>query len=219
MIERPELLDPRKQKKSGPLWTLLYVFIGLIIAFLVGLLLTTSRYLNVEVSGASMEDTIHDGDDLYAVKYHGNAERGDIIVIDVSDIKHFHSKGDEVYIIKRLIATEGDTVRLKDGAVYITYAGTDEEILLEEPYAKGETDPRPHINDGEFITEWTLEEGEIFVLGDNREVSDDSRVVGPLQRDHIIGVVLDWNFVDPRGWDAFSSPFIRFYLDIVRFFS
>lgn len=219
MIERPELLDPRKKERTSPLWTLLYAFIALFILFLVGLMLVTSRYLNVEVSGASMEDTIFDGDDLYAVKYRGEAGRGDIVVVDVSDIKHFQSRGKEVYIIKRLIAVEGDTVRLENGEVYITYAGTEEEVRLDEPYAKGETEPRPHVSDGKFITEWTLKEGEIFVLGDNREVSDDSRVVGPLKRDRIIGVVLDWNFEAPQGWEAFSGLFIRFYLDIVRFFS
>ncbi len=219
MTERPELLDPRKKKRSGPLWSLLYVLIALIIIFLVGLLLVTTRYLNVEVSGASMENTIYDGANLYAAKYSGKAERGDIVVIDVSDIKHFHGKGSDVYIIKRLIGVEGDKIRIDSGEVYITYAGTEEEVLFPDPYAKGETTPRPNARDGFLYTEWTLQEGEIFVLGDNRTVSDDSRVVGPLPRDKIIGVVLDWNFRSPEGWEAFSSAFIKMYLDIVRFFS
>ena len=219
MIERPELLDPRKKKGGGPLWAILYVFIALVIFFLVGLLVVSTRYLNVEVSGASMENTIFDGANLYAAKYGGKAERGDIIVIDVSDIKAFHGNGKDVYIIKRLIGVEGDKIRLEDGEVYITYAGTEEEVLFPDPYAKGETDPRADVNDGMRKTEWTLGEGEIFVLGDNREVSEDSRAVGPLQRKHIIGVVLDWNFQSPGGWDAFSSAFIKFYLDIIRFFS
>ncbi len=215
MLERPELLDPRKKKRSGPLWSLLYILIALSVCFLVGFLLVTTRYLNVEVSGASMENTIYDGANLYAAKYDGKVERGDIVVIDVSDISHFHGKGNDVYIIKRLIGVEGDKIHIHGGKVYITYAGTEEEVPFPDPYAKGET----KSHDGGDDMTWTLKEGEIFVLGDNRAVSDDSRNVGPLKRDHIIGVVLDWNFRSPDGWEAFSSAFIRMYLDIVRFFS
>ncbi len=219
LIERPELLDPRKEKRPWALMRLLYLLLALVVIFLAGLLLVSALCLNVSVVGSSMEDTIPDGSQLYAEKYRGQADRGDVVVIDVTDLKAFHAGGNTVYIIKRLIAVEGDKIRIGDGKVYITYAGTDEEVPYPDVHANGETDARPQFFGGEIVREWTLKEGEIFVLGDNRTVSEDSRMVGPLERDRIIGVVYDWNFSPATGWDAFSSPFIKFYLDIIRVFS
>lgn len=214
---RPELLDPRK-KINNPLWTIFYIVVVLVILYFFGQIWVNSRYFLVEVKGASMDDTLYGGvynsatqdytgGDRLLASRGGSAERGDIVIVDVEGNPAFEGGN----IIKRLIAVEGDTVRLSGGFVYITYAETTSEIRLDEPYVKGETDPVRNVS-GEIVSEWTLGKGEIFVMGDNRAKSEDSRYVGPLPAQDIIGVVLDWNFTAPRGMERVSAFFVRGYL-------
>ena len=85
--------------------------------------------------------------------------------------------GSDEPAIKRVIAREGETVEIRDGSVYV------DDVELEEPY----------IDEG--ITEClsnscdpvTVEEGEVFVLGDNRRNSSDSRSFGPVPIENLIG--------------------------------
>lgn len=132
-----------------------------------------SSFGGVIVDGSSMQQTLNDGQTLlmrYANGY--KAKRGDVIVIYVGDYEECANvKGD--YLIKRLIAIEGDAVRCQDGQIEIKYAGTDEWKALNEPYA----------NYGDYrmnydFAEYEVGEGEIFFLGDNRSgkgTSMDSR--------------------------------------------
>ena len=97
-------------------------------------------------------------------------ERGDIVVFNPPN-------GSNEPYIKRVIALEGETVEIRDGSVYV------DDVELEEPY----------IDEG--ITEClsnscdpvTVEEGEVFVLGDNRRNSSDSRSFGPVPIENLIG--------------------------------
>ena len=99
------------------------------------------------------------------------------------------------YIIKRLIAMEGDKVRCTDGQVEICYAGTTEYVVLEETYAYYF---RP-MEEYDFA-EYLVGEGEIFFLGDNRNNSMDSRYNEGYSHlkdslytfDEIYGIVPDW---------------------------
>lgn len=100
-------------------------------------------------------------------------ERGDIIVftppLDVASDKPY---------IKRVIGLAGDTVAIRDGSVYVN------DVELEEPYiADGITGCRG----ARECTPVTVPEGEVFVLGDNRGDSSDSRVFGPVPIDNVIG--------------------------------
>jgi signal peptidase I len=125
----------------------------------------------------SMEDTLHPNDYIFLSKQAytlgGEPERGDIVV--------FHSSlesedGTTKNLIKRVIATEGDTVEIHDGTVYVN------DEAIEEPYTKdGYTDGQ--------MPEITVPEGDLFLLGDNRQSSRDSRdpSVGFISEDEIIG--------------------------------
>jgi signal peptidase I len=125
----------------------------------------------------SMEDTLHPNDYIFLSKQAytlgGEPERGDIVV--------FHSSlesedGTTKNLIKRVIATEGDTVEIHDGTVYVN------GDALEESYTKdGYTDGQ--------MPEITVPEGDLFLLGDNRQSSRDSRdpSVGFIPEDEIIG--------------------------------
>ena len=128
-----------------------------------------------EVEGASMENTLHNGDNLIVDKisyrFH-DPERYDIIIFP-------YKYEEDTYYIKRIIGLPGEHVRIDDsGNIYIN------EKVLKESYG------REVIQDpGMARDEITLGEGEYFVLGDNRNNSSDSRdpSVGIIQKKDIIG--------------------------------
>ena len=157
------------------------VFCVVIVALLLILLYyKTFVFMVVSVKGNSMTDTLHNGDLLVADKT-VSCRRGDIVVFYDDDIN------DEP-LIKRVIAVEGDTVWSDAGFVYISYIddnGKNVTERLDEPYVykSGVTNvPRTVISDGM-----------IFVLGDNRSVSSDSRYFGAVKNSAVLGVVPDWS--------------------------
>lgn len=128
-----------------------------------------------EVSGSSMEATLSDGDNLICdkISYRFNdPQRFDIIVFP---FEH----GKNIYYIKRIIGMPGETVRIDwEGNIYINGQ------ILHENYGR-EIILDPGIAEDEIF----LNEGEYFVLGDNRNNSSDSRDpgVGVIHRNRIIG--------------------------------
>lgn len=142
---------------------------SLAIAGALALVIHTFLFAVVIVSGPSMEPTLHNNERLImnkiVYKYQEPA-RGDIIV--------FHANENEDYI-KRVIGLPGDTVGYKDNQLYIN----NEQV--NEPYLTGVV-----TEDFEPVT---VPEGEIFVLGDNRGNSTDSRIIGPISRDEVVGRV------------------------------
>lgn len=130
------------------------------------ILIRTFIITPVRVDGASMDQTLEDGQILLLYKL-SNIDYGDIVVLD-------EEKEGEI-IIKRIIGMPGDTVSIKDNTVYVN----DEKI--EEDYAYGETSDYEEI---------TLGDDEYFILGDNRPISKDSRYFGPVKEDEIIGKVI-----------------------------
>lgn len=194
-------LPLRKRETSAT-----FYFVSAIIFLLAVLfrLYRTDHYGFVSVDGSSMENTFVDGETLL-LRYGTNAKRGDVIVVDVRAYKEGGPKenkvenpfGDTEFLIKRLIAIEGDCVKCEGGVVYVRYAGTAEYVALEEDYIKdGNSD----------FGEYEVGENEIFFLGDNRRNSLDSRYNEQAfshlsclyERDDIYGVVPEW-VVEHRG--------------------
>ena len=156
-------------KVRGVLSNIMYIAFVLLFSFLI------VRFIGqrTEVIGSSMVPTLEDGNQLITDKisyrFH-EPERFDIIVFP-------HEPMDEYYI-KRIIGLPGETVEISDdGTIYI-----DGEVL-EENYGYGETTPQ------ELDGAVELGEDEYFVLGDNRNASEDSRSsnVGVVLRDYIVG--------------------------------
>lgn len=127
------------------------------------------------VSGLSMFPTFNDKQYLIVdeLSYRFNApERGDVIIFRFPEDQ---SK----FFIKRIIGLPGETVTVSGGKVFITKAGNRTE--LTEPYLTQSTYKNSTIK---------LGEDQYFVMGDNREVSYDSRYWGPLHKDFIRGRAL-----------------------------
>ena len=186
-----ELYEYRYRYKSRRSTTIFYCVLALIVAAALGFrIYWTNRFGGVYVDGNSMYPTLHSGDELL-MKYGGDAERGDVIVVDVRSYGDEYDFGNTQFLIKRLIAVEGDAVYCEDGEVYIRYAGTTEFVPLDEPY----------IPDGEIYSFGPYEVGtdEIFFLGDNRLNSKDSRYKEGLshldclyKESDIYGIVPEW---------------------------
>ncbi len=157
----------------------------------------TKTYGGVVVDGSSMRNTLTDGDKLLMRYVDRGAEpkRGDVIVVYVGDYEECGSVTSG-FLIKRLIAVGGDKVYCREGQIYLAKNGGAYEPL-EENYAVTYNGQQTAYNFGEY----TVGEGEIFFLGDNRWNSCDSRY-RELQGSHlkdrlykasdIYGVVPEW---------------------------
>jgi signal peptidase I len=156
-----------KERKSNAQFFL--VILGLLIFFTGLRFLWVQTFAGIVVDGASMRNTLSDGDQLI-MRYANVGEppkHGDVIIVDT---RGYPECGNTKFLVKRLIAMEGDKVRAEDGIVYVCYAGETEYVRLEEDYAyycfnKADYDFR----------EYVVGKGEIFFLGDNRQNSKDSR--------------------------------------------
>ncbi len=142
----------------------------------------------VKVDGISMEENFHTGDRLFISRflaYSGDFARGDVVVCETDAI------GDEKLILKRIIGLPHESVLISGGSVYINGDKLEEEYITSTTY-------------GEMKVQ--LEAGEYFVMGDNRAVSVDSRMLGPFDKGEIIGKVLcRWFPFDKIGVE--TSPY------------
>lgn len=130
------------------------------------------------VSGASMEPNFSTGNYLLIdeVTYRLRApERGEVVVFK-------YPNDPSVYYIKRIIGLPGDRVIVKDGGVEIINNDNPEGLRIDEAYLDKNLKTMGDIDS-------TLNDGEYFVMGDNRSFSYDSRSWGVLPKDNIIGIV------------------------------
>ena len=139
---------------------------------------------SLEVIGSSMEPTLHcarpalgcraRGDDEVLIRADERVERGDIVAFDTGPKARRDCGAGGLYI-KRVVGLAGERVSFREGAIYV------DGSRLREPYADGPTEPL-----GE--TEVKVPSRHVFVLGDNRAQSCDSRLWGPLAIRRIVGV-------------------------------
>ncbi|MBQ8752258.1 MAG: signal peptidase I [Clostridia bacterium] len=131
----------------------------------------------VGVDGESMQNTLMHLDRLLLTSGYTEAAYGDIVVI---------SRGSSEPLIKRVIAKGGDTVKIEDETVYLQKAGETDYVMLEEAYVF--LDPF-----GGYIVDVmdpvVVPEGHVFVMGDNRRNSHDSRAadIGCVDMEDVIG--------------------------------
>ncbi|MEA5082935.1 MAG: signal peptidase I [Lachnospiraceae bacterium] len=129
-------------------------------------------FFPVKVEGFSMGNTLSDGDRVFVSRIMTTMklyDRGDMVVF-----KH-EADGKNQKMVKRVIAVEGERVRIENGNVYIN------EELLQENYITGYTEGSIDI---------VVDKNKIFVMGDNREGSVDSRVFGAIDEGEVSGKVV-----------------------------
>ena len=163
--------------KKNKVSTMILSYLHDLTFLIAGVLLVFSLLFRVVVvSGPSMDTTLTNGDWLLLIGniFYQDPKFGDIVVAS----KDSYDNGTP--IIKRVIALEGQTVDIdfEDGIVYV------DGVALDEPYTNTPTNLREGI---EFPL--TVEEGCLFVMGDNRNVSKDSRSIeiGLIDRREILG--------------------------------
>lgn len=148
---------------------LIYMLMAILLVFLL-------FFRVIVVSGDSMYSTLLDGDYLLLLGnlFYQEPEQGDIVVIS----KQAFDNGKP--IVKRVIAVEGQSVDIIDGIVLVN------GMAVEEPYINSET--QPYGSQGTTFP-LTVAEDCIFVLGDNRSVSRDSRdpVIGQVDKREVLG--------------------------------
>ncbi|MBQ9761627.1 MAG: signal peptidase I [Oscillospiraceae bacterium] len=159
-----------KQNLMLNLHDVIYVLAGFMVIYML-------FFRVVVVVGPSMYDTLLDGDRLVLVSnaIYQEPKQGDIVVISKDSFK-----GGEC-IVKRVIATEGQTVRIESGRVYV------DDVEMKEPYTNQPFSTTLDGRDMKFPL--TVQEGQVFVLGDNRYHSMDSRnsAIGLIDERQILG--------------------------------
>jgi signal peptidase I len=187
-----------------------------------------------EIRGSSMETTYHDGEYIIADKLSylrifdfatlGDPHRGDVVVFHpgVHDAREFY--------IKRVIGLPGDRVRFENGEVYLTPAGSETEVMLDESYLSEENDHKTFLPPGVENDTFVVPAGEYFLMGDNRNNSSDSRSCflscfsegssHYVPRAHIVGkVFLHLGHFDAFGDDSYFSLGTFSWTHPPRFFS
>lgn len=151
------------------------LLIEVIVAIVLGYLVTSHGLERIQVSGNSMNLILKDGDTILVNKMTYkifSPSRNDVIV--------FRQEGQEhnYYSVKRVVALPGETVQIMDGILYINDKPYEEINKVEKMITAGVAEEKI-----------TLEKGEYFVLGDNRNQSEDSRYssVGMITKKEIIG--------------------------------
>ena len=140
------------------------------------LLIKTFLFQAFFIPSASMEPTLHIGDRVLVNKLSykfGDVERGDLVVFKRPDIAA-ESQAVVRDLIKRVIGLPGETIEARDGAIYINGQRLDEDYL-------------PAGTISENLPSQVVPAGKIWVMGDNRTNSRDSRVLGPIDIDTVHG--------------------------------
>ncbi|MDD6311792.1 MAG: signal peptidase I [Firmicutes bacterium] len=127
------------------------------------------------VDGQSMVPTLKDSQLVGYLRVGNDYEKGDIVAIKMPS-------GDRY--VKRIIATEGETIDIREGNVYV------DGQKLDEPYIQGVTWPDLSEQSAHITYPYKVEAGKYFVMGDNREHSTDSRRFGAVVKGSIRGKLL-----------------------------
>ncbi|MBO8171051.1 MAG: signal peptidase I [Bacillaceae bacterium] len=150
---------------------------SLVIALALALFIRSFLFAPFVVDGVSMLPNLKHGEKLIVNQvayWFGEPERGDIIV--------FHYAHDKDYI-KRVIGLPGETVEVRDDTLYINGK------IVKEPYIITEKDQyqRQGMSWTEDFGPVKVPQDKLFVMGDNRPVSDDSRDIGTIEMDRVVG--------------------------------
>lgn len=177
MARRKGLTFYQKKKRLNPkvIKDIFEMMIGGVIVIFLAFVIVYSVGMRTSVVGDSMEPMLYNGQEILMnrVIYRlSSPKRGDVIVFLPNGNQNSH------YYVKRVVGLPGETIQIQDGSVYI------DGVLLEEDESFDKM-----IDAGIAQNELTLALDEFFVLGDNRNSSEDSRSgnIGAVKKEDIIG--------------------------------
>ena len=122
------------------------------------------------IDGNSMAPSLTDGDLVFYTRIGNRYQRGDLVAVSLPSGEFY---------VKRVVAVGGDVVDLRDGVVYIN------GVAEDSGYVKGPTLPE----EGAFHYPLTVDPGSVFIMGDNRMGSIDSRFLGPVAERQVSGAL------------------------------
>ncbi|HZG64121.1 MAG TPA: signal peptidase I [Rubrobacteraceae bacterium] len=160
--------ERRKKKGGGPTEFILTIIVAFALVFGVVQPFIVQAF---RIPSESMVPTLEVKDRILANKFiyrFTEPERGDIVVFDSVE-------SDDDTLIKRVVGLEGDEIRVQGGLLFVNGEPQEEPYLNEEETFRGYYGPS------------IVPEGHVFVMGDNRDNSADSRVFGPLPSDNVKG--------------------------------
>lgn len=177
------MADSQNEKKLNWKKELRDWIVAILIAAALALVIREYVFTLVKVQGESMAPTLQNEDRLYLNRLFYTPEKGDVVVFKpASDPKRPY--------VKRVIATEGDTVYIdyENGDVYVN------DVLTQEPYIAEKTELMGNyilslMAKGEYSKDnpIVVQPGYIFVMGDNRNNSKDSRELGQIPLEEVMG--------------------------------
>ncbi|MHB8066186.1 MAG: signal peptidase I [Ruminiclostridium sp.] len=196
-----EKMEMKSKKKNSVGREVFEWVLVIVVALLISMIIKAFIFSTYKVNMVSMENTLFEGHNVIVYKtgyFFNTPKHGDIIVF-MHDEGQFKSlfkylpvrNPGEVDYIKRVIGLPGDQIDIReDGSVYRKSVGDTDFKKLDEPYAKGITTSKG------MQLPFTVPEDKLFVMGDNREESLDSREIGPIDIEAVIGkaVLRIWPF-------------------------
>ena len=180
----------RSQSKLGDLASTVFVIIA---ALALALGLIAFVFQSYQVDGPSMENTLQNNDRLIVWKASRTLaritgrfyipNRGDIVIFNESGLAQY-GQADVKQLVKRVIGLPGDRVVVKDGVITIYDKAHPNGFAPDKTMPYGQEHPLPYTSGNIDIT---LANDQIFVCGDNRPDSLDSRAFGPVNLDNVVG--------------------------------
>lgn len=183
---------PRKQPKRENIRSVLSTISILLIAPLIAVLLTAFVFQSYQVDGPSMNTTLYHNDRLIVWKVPktwsrltGNPylpNRGDVVVFTEPRLAEYGQEPSK-QLIKRVVGLPGDRIVVRDNTLTVYSQEHPEGFQPDDELPYGQTIKKDTNIDGE----WNVGKSEIFVVGDNRYNSLDSRIFGPIHANNVVG--------------------------------
>lgn len=185
-IEEEKQEENKSNSKLHPVVkTIIEYLMVIAIGALIAVFLTQVVIVNAVVPTGSMKDTINEGDRLIGLRltyYFDSPKRGDVVIFKCPEEGDSYNK----LYVKRVIGLPGETVKISGGNIYICTDENPEGTPLPEDYLYEIPNAALSINNKSY----EVPEGYYFMLGDNRNNSNDSRFWGMVEEDRILAKVM-----------------------------